>query len=586
MSPHDRRRLQAVTSEDEPARLEALGREALDHGRLTQARAFFLAAADAAARVGDRNTRALAAIGAGGLWLYELRVVDDRAEYLALARDALAELGEGRPDLRLRLRVRLAAEAIYDNSGTVDELRALVDEVRTLGESNALAESLSLLHHAMLTPRYARERLGIANELVTVCATSGIRTFGLMGLLWRTVDLFLLGDPGAERSLGDLRLRAAEHDFLVGNYVVAAIDTMLLIRAGRMIDAEAAAAACHRLGREAGDSDADGWYLAQMFAIRWMQGRGGELLAAVDQVARSTLLVHSFAIYIWTAVALLACEAGDTDAARDAVDRVLAAGLDTLPESSAWLPALFGLAETAARLEDRATALEVEALLGPYASLPLMGSLAIVCFGATARSCGLAQRTYGASDVAVETLEDALVQQRRLGHLPMVAITSADLAETLVRRGADADAARADFLLDAAIERGTAMGLDARVAAWHARRDHATARGNSGAPRGVLGVRNRARDRDDPRQHRRAVPRHPAVASGSGSRCRRARRRDRREQFAAGARRSRTARVSRPDRRDRATPRCGRSGGEPREIGTVARRHGCAPRRDSPGRAP
>ena len=165
--------------------------------------------------------------------------------------------------------------------------------------------------------------------------------------------------------------------------------------------------------------------------------------------------------------------------------------------------ALFGLAETAARLEDRATALEVETLLGPYASLPLMGSLAIVCFGATARSCGLAQRTHGALDAAVETLEDALVQQRRLGHLPMVAITSADLAETLVRRGADADAARAAFLLDAAIERGTAMGLDARVAAWHARRDAATAVGRV-VRRDLLGVRNRARDLNDPESTGRA----------------------------------------------------------------------------------
>ena len=79
----------------------------------------------------------------------------------------------------------------------------------------------------------------------------------------------------------------------------------------------------------------------------------------------------------------------------------------------------------------------------------------------------------------METLEDALVQQRRLGHLPMVAITSADLAETLARRGADGDAARADCLLDGAIERGTAMGLDARVAVWHARRDLAPALGTA-----------------------------------------------------------------------------------------------------------
>ena len=251
-----------------------------------------------------------------------------------------------------------------------------------------------------------------------------------------------------------------------------------------------------------------------------------------------------------------------------------------------WLPALFGLAETAARLEDRATALEVEALLRPCASLPLMGSLAIVCFGATARSCGLAQRTYGALDAAVATLEDAVVQQRRLGHLPMVAITSADLAETLVRRGADADAARADFLLDAAIERGTAMGLDARVAAWHARRDPATAVGTA-VRRGACwefatgretatipdstGARYLVTLLSHPGTDLAAVALAGAIVGSSSQ-----------PVIDDRARREYQGRIGEIERR----PRCSRSGGGPRKIGTVARRHGCAPRRDSPGRAP
>ena len=130
-------------------------RAALSRGRLADARRQFLAAAAAAAAVDDTITRAEAAIGGGGLWLYELRVVDERAAYLELVRDALNSLHDERPDLQLRLRARLAAEATYDESGTLDELRAVVDEARALRDATALAESLSLLHHAMLTPRYA-----------------------------------------------------------------------------------------------------------------------------------------------------------------------------------------------------------------------------------------------------------------------------------------------------------------------------------------------------------------------------------------------------------------------------------------------
>ena len=108
---------------DEPAEtLLERAQATLAAGRLAAAREQFLAAADAAERAGDAIALAEAAIGAGGLWLYELRIADERAAYLALARDALEHLTEGdRIDLRLRLRARLAAEAIYDGSSTLED---------------------------------------------------------------------------------------------------------------------------------------------------------------------------------------------------------------------------------------------------------------------------------------------------------------------------------------------------------------------------------------------------------------------------------------------------------------------------------
>ncbi len=386
-------------------------------------------------------------------------------------RDALEHLGRERTDLGLRLRARLAAESTYDRSGTLDELRAIVDEARTVGDPIALGECLSLLHHALLAPRYARERLLIADELMAVAAPAGDRTLSIMGLLWRTVDLFLLGHIEAERSLADLRLRAEQTDMLVARAVVAAIDTMLLMRVGRLDEAEVAATKCHELGTEAGDADADPWYLAQLFAIRWLQGRGGELLPVLQQLVRGTTLVHANAGYLWTVEAALAAEAGVHDVARTALDRVLANELESLPETSAWLPALFGVAEAAAILGDTTAAHEAAQHLEPYASLPVMGSLAILCFGSAARALGLARRTLGDLDGAVTALEGAVVHNRRLAHLPMLAITRADLAATLYQRDGDDDRARADELLSHAISDGEALGLDARVAQWRTGHD-------------------------------------------------------------------------------------------------------------------
>jgi DNA-binding CsgD family transcriptional regulator len=469
---------------DEPAAtLLERAQATLTAGRLAAARAQFLAAAAAAASAGDVTARAEAAIGAGGVWLYELRVADERAAYLALARDALAQLGEQRPDLSLRLRARLAAESVYDRTGTLDGLEHVVEEARAAADPVAFGESLSLLHHAMLTPRHAAERLRLADELMAVAAQANDRRLAVMALLWRTVDLFLLGHVEAERALADLRLRAEQFDMLLGRNVVAAIETMLLMRAGQLARAEEAAAECHALGSDVGDADADPWYLAQLFAIRWMQGRAGEFLPVVEQIARGTALVHANAGYLWTVEAVVAAEAGAEEQARRALDRVLANDLESLPETSVWLPALFGIAEVAARLGDLAAAEEVTARIEPYASLPIMGSLAIVCFGAAARSLGLARRALGDLDGAIAALEAALLQNRRLAHVPMLAITRADLAETLYERGAAEDRVRADALLRQAIADGESTGLDARVQRWRARADDETERVAAGPSR-------------------------------------------------------------------------------------------------------
>ena len=99
-----------------------------------------------------------------------------------------------------------------------------------------------------------------------------------------------------------------------------------------------------------------------------------------------------------------------------------------------------------------------------------MGSLAILCFGSAARALGLARRTLGDVDSAIAVLESAVLQNRRLAHLPMLAITRADLADTLYRRGGDDDRMRADELLRHAITDGEALGLEARVVRWRALR--------------------------------------------------------------------------------------------------------------------
>lgn len=179
-------------------------RAVLSCGRLGEARALFERAADAADVETVPVLAAEAALGLGGVWVNEHRDRAERERVLARQRAALAALGPEHAVLRCRLRVRLAAEAVYDGA-PLDGVLAALAETRRTGNLRALAEALSLTHHALLRPDRAADRLALAEELVSVASAAGDGVGVLMGLCWRAVDLFLVGDPGAGRALADLR---------------------------------------------------------------------------------------------------------------------------------------------------------------------------------------------------------------------------------------------------------------------------------------------------------------------------------------------------------------------------------------------
>jgi hypothetical protein len=126
------------------------------------------------------------------------------------------------------------------------------------------------------------------------------------------------------------------------------------------------------------------------------------------------------------------------------------------------------IVEVAVIEADVAVAREAYELLVPFADLPVMPSLGVICLGSTERFLGLAARATGDTDAAVTHLERAIAADRRLGNRPLAAIASADLASTLARRGRVGDGARSAGLWDGAIRDAESMGMTARTETWRA----------------------------------------------------------------------------------------------------------------------
>lgn len=79
---------------------------------------------------------------------------------------------------------------------------------------------------------------------------------------------------------------------------------------------------------------------------------------------------------------------------------------------------MHGVAEAAYLLDDSATAARVYELLRPYGHLPIVGSLAVACFGSAHHALGVAALTMGDVDRAVTHLRESVRQNLALAHWP------------------------------------------------------------------------------------------------------------------------------------------------------------------------
>lgn len=419
-------------------------RAVVDDGDLRTGRDRFERAFRLAESAGEERAMAVASLGFGGLWVHEHRTVAGSVLLESRIRRALRLL-DPQSSLALRLRIRLAGEGDY-RAGDATAVLALLDQARDRQNPMARAEALSLAHHCLIGPEHGALRRELAAELVAESFRTSRRSDLLMGLLWQTVDMFLDGDPHAERCLSELRGLLAERDHLAVGFVVSAMEVMLAVRAGRLDDAEALARACTERGIAAGDVNATVWQAAQLVTIRWYQGRVLELVPLLSEVVNSPTLsaVDDHAL---AALAVAAVTAGDRRKAVSALATLCGHDLGDLPRSSSWMVTMHGVAEAAYLLDDTATAARVYELLGPYGHLPIVGSLAVACFGSAQHALGVAALTMGDVDRAVTHLRDAVRQNLALAHWPAVTASWERLAVALVRAGRpdEADAVRQEM---------------------------------------------------------------------------------------------------------------------------------------------
>jgi class 3 adenylate cyclase len=332
---------------------------------LPRARRTLLEAVDSAITLSDGASAARAAFGAGRGGIFNMAGSID-TERVGVLRRTLDLVGPDPTPQRARLLAALSAELLFDDDPTAAERAS--DEAlriaRELGDAPTLVTVMTLRMVALWRPDTVEKRLHLGAELDAIREAAGAERSGqflggmthycqaaMEGGEWELADRLLPWiDETASRlrqptTVGYAKLRLASRACIAGHFETA----------------ELLAREAYELTAQAGQTDAEAFYLGNVFGIRLHQGRLGEVVDDMERCARTFPGVRAFL----GGAAAGAAEIGDLDRCRALFDE-LAAELDSIRFDLNWLTTIAMAAQTAAELHDVARAAHIRDLLLPY----------------------------------------------------------------------------------------------------------------------------------------------------------------------------------------------------------------------------
>jgi tetratricopeptide (TPR) repeat protein len=368
-------------------------------------------------------------------------------ESIALLQEALDVLPGDDGSLRAKVLARLAT-AMYPTSQAEERL-ALANEALAmalrLGDPETLVAALHAQHWATLSPEAVRDRLGNADHMLLVATGAGQLEAAFLARHARLHCLLELCDAagvGAEITAMEQLSAAIRQPFYAWHIrCLRAIQTLMR---GDVAAAEREFHGAYESGRPRTSEYVT--YIfehAQIFGVRWTQGRLDELRArTLEHGDRYTHVAR------WRD-ALLAAEAGDEAAARAEIERHARNGFEDLPREGLWLLHLSALAQACVLVGDRDRAASLYDLLRPFDDRNAI-SISTLPFGPVAMRLGMLAGLLERWDAVDSHFERALELSDRLGARAIRAHVLFQYGRVLLARGGASDRVRAFEHLDEA----------------------------------------------------------------------------------------------------------------------------------------
>jgi tetratricopeptide (TPR) repeat protein len=446
--------LEGSPEDDRPALFAALG-EAQRQAGSPAYRETLLEACGLARERGDADALVAAALANHRGFYSRLGEPDpERIEALEAALDAV---GEERTSDRARLLATLASELTF--SGEWERRRALTNRAlelaRTSGDERLLLAVLNLRFVTIWTPETLAERSADAELGAELAERVGGPAERFRAAQWLATARAQSGDLS-----GALEANAREREIASTlaqpalEWTAAYDHANLLALAGELADAEREAERALELGRRTEQPEAIGFYANQLAAIRFEQGRLGELHPLLAEVA-AAVPVKAFRAMLVLATLHL----GLRDEATAMLRADAAQGFGDVPWDAAWDVTLAVYGQAAAELGEREPAAALRRLLAPWRDQAI--SPGVGGWGVVARVTGNLAFALGELDDARADLARAVELHDRMGAPLWAARSRVELARALVANGGTGELAAARSLLADAIRVAEERGLPA-----------------------------------------------------------------------------------------------------------------------------
>ena len=379
---------------------------------------------------------------------------EERVAMLETALDANRGRGPSRSAdpatlaVRARLLAGLAQELVYGQRHR-DRRVALSDEAlaiaRAVDDKATLFYVLVARFFAINSPSTVPQRLADTAELLALTETLDDPQTRFMAHSQRARVILETGD------LATARVHAAGAQAVADELGQPVFRWMALWTrfgqeqlAGRLDEATRLNQEAFEVGTAAGQPDAAIFHLVQRWMLTFEHGCMDEVEPDLAAIAARVEEVPG----IWTIMALLHCECGRPERAREVFAPIADRGY-SLPDDIVWLAYSQIAADVVHQLDDRAGAAVLLDLLAPYAGL--ISTVAGMSMGYTAHYLGLLETTLGRLDAAVAHFADAATTLETIGALAHLGRTQVAWARALLARRAPGDVDQARSLLTTAV---------------------------------------------------------------------------------------------------------------------------------------